>query len=64
MNAKIRGYNEVRRKAAAATWWWNVGGEWKRLTNAESRKAVAKAIQAGVSVRKATTDEELDLEGI
>lgn len=56
----IKDYNELRKRAAKIRNWYEVHGEWSHLTQAEVRKLIRK----GIAVRKATVDEELELDGI
>jgi hypothetical protein len=58
---KIRDYQDIRRKAALIrNWYLAKDGKWHHLTLSEAKKA----FERGTVERKATVDEELDLDGI
>ena len=55
---------EMRAKAAAIRNWYMANGAWEHLTQTEARHRAESVIGAGGTFRRASVDEELDLDGI
>ena len=65
----FREHNRLRSQAAAIkNWYWvaipGLLGHWEQLTLTQATQRALKVVGAGGTFRKATVDEELDLDGI